>query len=160
VSAVRSPISTEAAVPAGVGERFAARAGVRLVDGAAADAPGGCSAVARLADPDAPGDLLAPAAVIVLVDTAARAAATAALSDPEGGGEPPVLVLAAAGVQFHGVARGPLTAVATVPCESRLADRADAAGGLRFSVAVEVHDADGAAVAAGTVQWVARVRTT
>jgi hypothetical protein len=160
---VRSPITTAAAIPAGVGERFAARAGVRLVypDDLAAGGSGGCSAVARLVDPDdaGAGGPVPPAAVIVLVDAAARAAATAALTDPDAPGEPPVLVLAAAGVQFHGAACGPLTAVATVPCEGRLADRADAEGGLRFSVAVEVRDAGGAPVAAGSVQWVARVRT-
>jgi hypothetical protein len=166
VSAVRSPITTAAAIPAGVGERFAARAGVRLVDpDGAGDRPGGCRAVARLIDPDDPDGVVGaahpvpPAAVTVLVDAAARAAAISALTEPDGTGEPPVLVLAAAGVQFHGAACGPLTAVATVPCERRLADRADAEGGLRFSVAVEVRDRGGAAVAAGSVQWVARIRT-
>jgi hypothetical protein len=165
VSAVRSRLTTAAATSAGAGERFAARAGVRLVDPDAAtdEAGDGSHAVARLVDPDGAagpcgGDAVPPAAVIVLVDAAARAAALAALTDPDGGGEPPVLVLAAAGVQFRGAACAPLTAVATVPGEGRLADRADAEGGLRFSVAVEVRDAGGAAVAAGSVQWVARVR--
>jgi hypothetical protein len=153
---------TAASVRAGAGERFAARAGVRLVEpDDAAPGPDGSRAVARLVDPDGAAvrcGAVPPAAVIVLVDAAARAAAIAALTDPDGGGEPPVLVLAAAGVQFHGAACGPLTAVATVPGERRLADRADAEGGLRFSVAVDVRDAGGVPVAAGSVQWVARVR--
>src|SRR5262249_52280231 len=152
VSAVGVPLTT-AATSAGAGERFAARAGVRLVDGSA-EGPCGCQVVARLVEPDdAAGGIVPPAAVIVLVEAAARAAPLAPLTDRDERGEAPVLVLAAAGVHLHGPAGGPLTAVATVPGEGRLADRADTEGGLRFSVAVDVRDASGASVAAGSVQW-------
>jgi hypothetical protein len=50
-----------------------------------------------------------------------------------------------------------VSATASVPCEGELADRADASGVLRFSVAVDVVDLAGERVATGTVQWQARL---
>lgn len=158
------------AVAAEASERFAAHVGVQV--GPCKDrSPGNCGATATLADRprwlasgegasvddggDPPATRVPTGAVLALVDATARAAAEAALGVP---GTPATLVPTATGVQHRvASAAGAVTAHASVPCEGTLTDRADERGVLRFSVAVEVVDADGDRVATATVQWLARI---
>lgn len=132
------------------GAQLADRLGIRVEP--ADPAHGGCGAVATF---PAPPDAVVPtAAVLAVVDATARAAAEAAVTVS---GRHAALVATATGVQFREQGRGTITAQATVPCEGVITDRADADGLFRFSVAVDVVDPSGARVAAGTVQWFARM---
>lgn len=143
-------------------ETLAGALGIR-VDRPDPDAGGG-AAVATFADGSAwsgdestAGDEPVPvptAALLALVDATARAAAEAAVGAP---GRTTTLVPVATGVHFRALVHGPVTATASVPRDRDLADRADDRGALRFSVAVDVVGPGGARVAAGTVQWVARM---
>jgi hypothetical protein len=133
-------------------ERFAARSGVTTLEQEGRSRCG-CTATATLS-PDPADDAGAPVptgALLVLVDAVARTAACAALRAPC------TLQAAGAGVRYDAPAAGRLTATATVPSDGELGDRADAAGTVRFSVAVEITDAGGQRVATGTVQWVAHL---
>jgi hypothetical protein len=113
----------------------------------------GCTATTALAA----GALPAPAiALLAVIDGVARAAAASALDAP-GRPAPTELAPTAVAVRYQGPACGELTATATVPCDGDLADRADAGGVVRFSVAVEVTGDDGRRVATATVQWRARL---
>jgi hypothetical protein len=146
------------------GEHFAAHVGVRVERGSV---DGVCGAIATLTGrpawlPDAASDgtvaegaPVPTAAVLALVDAAARSAAEAAVTAP---GRQVTLVPTATGVQYLVAARGGLRARGSVPCEHALVDRTDERGMVRFSVAVEVVDAQDIRVASATVQWVATVR--
>jgi hypothetical protein len=141
-----------------VGERFATHVGVQ-VDRSGDGSPCDCGATATLTA-EAPWlaegeDAPAPTgALLALVDATARQAASAALGKA---GQGAVVIATATSVQHHREAAGAVSATASVPCEGELADRADASGVLRFSVAVDVVDLAGERVATGTVQWQARL---
>jgi hypothetical protein len=128
------------------GERFAADVGIRIET---AGAPP-CGARATL-EPDGSTDApVATGAMLALVDAVARRGAVEATADAP---RPLRLEVVAAAVQFRSPAVGRLAATATVPCEGTVADRADADGAFRFSVAVDVVDEAGVKVASASVQW-------
>lgn len=131
--------------------RFATLVGVRVTAGDGT--PCGCGATATL-DDTADESPVPTGALLALVDATAREAAERAVAAP---GRRATLVPLATGVQFRGTVPGPVTARASVPCEGVLVDRADEEGVFRFSVAVDVVASTGDRVAAGTVQWLARV---
>lgn len=167
---------TAADLAVDMGERFAAHVGVRVERTGGAEGVAECShechvdgtweATATLtgrpawlpdpaSDVAAAGDPPVPtAAILALVDAVARAAAAAAVT---ASGRRVTLVPTATGVQYLTAATGALRARGTVPHESEPVDRTDERGMVRFSVAVEVLDAQDIRVASASVQWVATV---